>query len=146
MPGVLFPQLGFATAEGTILQWLCEVGGNVEAGVPLVEIASEKAVNVVVAPTGGQLLAVYAPPGAIVAEGETLGWIGQPGEQPPEVQCRWLGWEPDIADAPEDLLQRLGAKAAESDPGATTGWLGFIFEVLDGGEVTGIGAPILKSC
>ena len=116
VPGVLFPQLGFATAEGTILQWLCEVGGNVEAGVPLVEIASEKAVNVVVAPTSGQLLAVYAPPGAIVAEGETLGWIGQPGEQAPEVQCRWLGWEPDIAEAPEDLLQRLGAKVAESDP------------------------------
>ena len=122
MPGVLFPQLGFATAEGTILHWLCEVGEDVVAGAHLVEVASEKAVNVVVAPVGGTLLAIYAPPGAIVPEGETLGWIGQPGEQAPQVETRWLGWEGEIAEPPADLIQRMGEpksrKAATGAPPA----------------------------
>ena len=48
MPGVLFPHLGFATAEGTILQWMHGVDEDVRAGAPLLEIASEKAVHVVV--------------------------------------------------------------------------------------------------
>ena len=118
MPAVTFPQLGFATAEGTILHWLHEEGGRVEAGAPLVEIASEKAVNVVVAPANGVLLAIYAPPGAIVPEGETLGWIGEPGEHAPEVRCRWLGWEADISDAPADLEQKLAARQSDSTDAA----------------------------
>ncbi|MCZ6472781.1 MAG: 2-oxo acid dehydrogenase subunit E2 [SAR324 cluster bacterium] len=108
---MLFPQLGFATAEGTILNWLHEVGERVERGTPLVEVASEKAINVVVTPVDGVLLAVFAPAGAIVPEGETLGWIGQDGEQPPELTCRWLGWEADIAPPPEDLAVRLQGTA-----------------------------------
>ena len=116
MPGVLFPQLGFATAEGTILNWLQAVGERVEAGAPLVEIASEKAVNVVAAPGGGVLLAIFAPPGAVVPEGETLGWIGEDGERPPEVNCRWLGWEADIAPPPQDLAQHLALADAEPEP------------------------------
>ena len=110
---MLFPQLGFATAEGTVLNWLHAVGERVEAGAPLVEIASEKAVNVVAAPGGGVLLAIFAPPGAIVPEGETLGWIGEDGERPPEVNCRWLGWEADIAPPPENLAQRLASAPAQ---------------------------------
>lgn len=108
MPGILFPRLGFATAEGTILRWEKEVGQEVAAGEALVEIASEKAINVVAAPGDGRLLAVYAPPGAIVPEGETLGWIGEAGESPPALNCRLLGWEADIAPPPADLDEKLG--------------------------------------
>lgn len=116
MPGVLFPHLGFATAEGTILHWVHGVDEDVRAGEPLLEIASEKAVHVVVAPVDGKLLAIYAPAGAIVAEGETLAWIGAAGERPPETECRWLGWEEDIAQPPPDLEQRLSKV-----PGAARG-------------------------
>jgi pyruvate dehydrogenase E2 component (dihydrolipoamide acetyltransferase) len=103
----LFPHLGFAVAEGTILHWLRQVGEPVKGGEALVELASEKAINVVVAPESGTLLAIYAPPGAVVPEGETLGWIGQADETPPEVKTRWLGWEEEIAPAPPDLASRL---------------------------------------
>lgn len=119
MPAVLFPQLGFATAEGTILHWLCEVGGEVAAGAPLVELASEKAVSVVVAPSSGTLLAIYAPPGAIIAEGETLGWIGTAGQQAPQVETLWLGWEQEIAEPPADLGERMGqSQQAKAGAGA----------------------------
>lgn len=118
MPGVLFPQVGFAVAEGTVLHWLHAVGDAVQGGAPLVEVASEKAINVVVAPEDGTLLAIYAPPGAIVPEGETLGWIGKAGEQPPPVRSRWLGWEEEIAPPPPELAERLAppGDAASKQP------------------------------
>jgi pyruvate dehydrogenase E2 component (dihydrolipoamide acetyltransferase) len=110
--------LGFATAEGTILQWMHEVDEDVRAGAPLLEIASEKAVHVVVAPADGKLLAIYAPAGAIVGEGETLAWIGAAGERPPEIECRWLGWEEDIAQPPPDLQQHLAQAPLAVEGGA----------------------------
>ena len=92
MPAIVFPHIGFAVAEGTILKWEKEVGAAVAEGEPLVEIASEKAISVVGAPAAGALLAIYAPPGAIVPEGETLGWESEIGPPPP-------GWEAP-AEAP----------------------------------------------
>ena len=112
MPAIVFPHIGFAVAEGTILKWEKEVGAAVAEGEPLVEIASEKAISVVGAPAAGALLAIYAPPGAIVPEGETLGWVGPPGERPPEVKCRVLGWESEIGPPPPGWEAPAEASAA----------------------------------
>ena len=99
MPAVVFPHLGFATSEGTILKWLVNVGDSVRKGDDLLEIVAEKAVAVVVAEEEGILQAIYAEPGAIVPEGETVGWIGTGGERAPAHSCRILGWEEEIAPA-----------------------------------------------
>ena len=107
MPAIIFPHLGFATAEGTILRWEKTTGESVQKGEALVEMASEKAIHVVASPASGVLSAVYAPPGAIVPEGEPLGWVGQAGEQAPEMDRNWLGWEAEIAPAPDNLADFL---------------------------------------
>ncbi len=107
MPAVRFPPLGYATQEGTILNWLKAVGDPVGTGEELVEILSEKAIGVVVAEREGVLAAIYAPPGAIVPEEEPIGWIGQPGESAPELEPRLAGWNDAVAPPPPDLAERL---------------------------------------
>ncbi|MBI4081358.1 MAG: 2-oxo acid dehydrogenase subunit E2 [Candidatus Lambdaproteobacteria bacterium] len=118
MSAIAFPHIGYATDEGTILRWLKAVGERVSAGEPLLEIASEKAIGIVPAESAGVLLAVYAEAGAIVAMGEPIGWLGQPGEQPPALACRLRGWAEEIAPAPPDLAARLVSPApAPASPG-----------------------------
>lgn len=116
MPAILLPNLGYATSEGTVLNWLQATGDTIEQGQPLVEIASEKTVNVVASPQSGVLLAVYAQPGAIIAEGEPLGWVGKADESPPRLEPKLLGWEEEVAPAPGDLVQRLKASATPDAP------------------------------
>ncbi|MDH4120865.1 MAG: 2-oxo acid dehydrogenase subunit E2 [Deltaproteobacteria bacterium] len=101
MSAVLFPHLGLAVDQGTILAWIKQPGQPVKPGEELVELALEKAVNVITAEEEGVLLAVYAPPGAVVAQGETLGWIGQAHETPPHHRPVLLGWAEDVAPPPE---------------------------------------------
>jgi pyruvate dehydrogenase E2 component (dihydrolipoamide acetyltransferase) len=103
VPGILLPNLGYGTREGTVLQWLKAVGEPLQAGDAVVEVSMEKTVHVLTAGAAGVLLAVWAPAGAIVPEGETLGWIGRAGEQPPGRVCRIVGWEAEVAPPPPNL-------------------------------------------
>jgi pyruvate dehydrogenase E2 component (dihydrolipoamide acetyltransferase) len=101
------PRLGYATSEATVLRWLKAVGDSVTEREALVELASEKAIQVLGSPQAGTLLAIYAPPGAVIETGEPLAWIGAPGERAPQLTPRLVGWEPGIAPGP-----------AESEPAA----------------------------
>ena len=105
--GIYLPRLGYATGEGTILEWLVTEGGAVKAGEALAEVAMEKTVHLVTATGDGMLLKVLAPAGAIVPEGEPIGWIGKQGETVPPLRCRIVGWEADIAPPPGDLEAML---------------------------------------
>lgn len=119
MPEIILPHLGYATREGAILVWLKALNDPVAAGEAVVEVALEKTVHLVTAPCAGVLLAHDAPPGAIVPEGERIGWVGAAGETPPPYTCRLLGWEEEIAPAPphlEQLLATAGAGQANEQP------------------------------
>ncbi len=100
MAEIILPHLGFATAEATVLRWLKAVGDAVHSGDDVAELASEKTIHVLAAAESGTLLAVYAPPGAIVEQGQPLAWIGQAGEAAPTRTPRIVGWEPEIAPPP----------------------------------------------
>ncbi|HKI98491.1 MAG TPA: 2-oxo acid dehydrogenase subunit E2 [bacterium] len=107
MPAILLPNLGYGTREGTVLQWLKPLGQPVTAGEALVEVSMEKTVHVLEAGADGVLLAVWAPEGAIVPEGERLGWIGRKGETAPAGGCRIVGWESEVAPPPPNLSALL---------------------------------------
>jgi pyruvate/2-oxoglutarate dehydrogenase complex dihydrolipoamide acyltransferase (E2) component len=63
---VHLPQWGMGMQEGTILQWLKDVGDSVEADEDLVEIETAKATEVMPAPVGGVLSEIRANPGDVV--------------------------------------------------------------------------------
>lgn len=112
MAEIVLPQLGYASREATVLRWLKAVGETARAGEDLVELASEKTIHVLPAPTEGVLLAVYAPPGAIVEQGQPLGWLGRAGEAAPPRSPRIVGWEPEVAPPPPGFQPANPAPAA----------------------------------
>jgi len=114
VPRIDLPRLGYATTEATVLRWLKAIGESVTAREALVELASEKAIQVLGAPHGGTLLAIYAPPGAVIETGEPLAWIGASGEHAPHLTPRLVGWEPSIAPLPRG--SELALRAAEDSP------------------------------
>ena len=76
------PSFGMFTAEGRLASWLVPPGAHVEAGQPVLEIETDKAVQEVIAPASGILHAV-AMAGASVKEEELLGYVLADGEPPP---------------------------------------------------------------
>jgi pyruvate dehydrogenase E2 component (dihydrolipoamide acetyltransferase) len=87
---IVMPSLGMYTAEGKLIRWLRPTGARVEAGEPIVEIETEKAVHEIEAPVAGILhavaqlednLLVEALIGYVLAEGESAPKTD--GEAPP---------------------------------------------------------------
>lgn len=75
---VRLPQWGMGITEGTVLQWLKEVGDEVVVDEPLVELETAKAVDFVNAPASGVLSEILAAAGAIVPVGDLVAIIEQP--------------------------------------------------------------------
>ena len=80
---VPMPQLGESVHEATLTRWLKAPGDPVSENEPLLELNTDKVDTEIAAPASGVLLAALAEEGATVKVGETLAWIGQPGEAYP---------------------------------------------------------------
>lgn len=77
---VEMPALGESVTEGTISQWLVEVGDEVEADQPIVEVATDKVDSEVPAPQAGVILELLAEEDDTVDVGEPICVIGDPSE------------------------------------------------------------------
>ncbi len=66
------PKMGESITEGTILNWLVEVGEAFDEGDILVEVATDKVDNEVPAPVAGVLKKYLFEKGAVVAVGEPI--------------------------------------------------------------------------
>ncbi|PZN34038.1 MAG: biotin attachment protein [Proteobacteria bacterium] len=66
MTEVILPKSGMGIEEGTLQRWLKAVGDRVEAGEPLAEVETAKAIQEVEAPVSGTLREI------LCAEGETV--------------------------------------------------------------------------
>ncbi len=79
---VTMPQLGESVTEGTVTRWLKQVGEEVRADEPLVEVSTDKVDTEIPAPSSGILLSIAAGEDETVAVGAPLGVIGAAGEAP----------------------------------------------------------------
>jgi multifunctional 2-oxoglutarate metabolism enzyme len=95
---ITMPQMGESVTEGTILEWLKQVGDRVEADEPLVEVSTDKVDAEVPAPAAGTLTKILAEPDSTVQVGAPLGEIEVDGDgaAPPTGEPR----EPAAAAAP----------------------------------------------
>src|SRR5262249_229887 len=100
MNEVKLPRLGQGMESGTIVQWLKSEGEQVAKGEPLYEVDTETGTQEVGGEGAGVLRRSGVPEGG-VAVGQTIGFIGEEGEQPPEV-----------AAEPEPKAQEPVAEAA----------------------------------
>ncbi len=75
MAAVKFPQLGESVVEGTVFQWLVNIGDEVEEDQLLTEIETEKVVAEIPSPFKGVVKEFAVEVGQTVPVGTTLLWI-----------------------------------------------------------------------
>src|SRR3712207_83098 len=83
---ITLPQMGESVTEGTILEWLKQVGDTVEVDEGVVEVSTDKVDTEVPAPAAGVITAIYVQPDETVPTGTVLGEIdvsGNGGGSPP---------------------------------------------------------------
>ena len=83
---VILPRLGQGMESGTIVRWLKSEGEAVEKGEPLFELDTDKVTQDVEAETSGVLLKIAVAEGEVPV-GETVAFIGEQGEDVPDVSA-----------------------------------------------------------
>lgn len=72
---VIMPKIGLDMEEGTIVEWLKEVGDEVKEGDELVNIETDKAVTTVESALNGTLVEIVAEEGEEVEITKTIAWV-----------------------------------------------------------------------
>src|SRR5437867_3032160 len=80
---IRMPEMGESVTEGTILEWLKQVGDPVEADEGIVEVSTDKVDAEVPAPASGTLTKILVQPDETVPTGAVLGEIEVNGAAPP---------------------------------------------------------------
>lgn len=84
---VIMPALGMAQETGELLRWFVEEGATVKAGEPLMEVATDKVDETIVATASGVLAGVLAKAGEDVPVGQVIAYILAPGESVPAAKA-----------------------------------------------------------
>ena len=79
---ITMPAMGESVTEGTVLEWLKQVGDTVSADEPIVEVSTDKVDAEVPAPASGTLVRILVEPDQTVQVGAPLGEI-EVGAAPP---------------------------------------------------------------
>src|ERR687891_557537 len=77
---VTLPALGESVTEGTVTRWLKQVGEEVRADEPLLEISTDKVDTEIPSPVAGTLLEIKVAEDETVEVGTELAVIGEPSE------------------------------------------------------------------
>ena len=114
---IKMPTLGFDMEEGTMGNWLKEVGDTVNKGDVLAEIESDKVTQELQARAEGVLLAMFVKPGDNIPVGANLGVIGEEGEDissmTPDGEEEKEEGKGKKEEAPEDEVEEKPAKKEE---------------------------------
>jgi len=99
---VKMPALGESVTEGTVTRWLKQVGDQVDADEPLLEVSTDKVDTEIPAPAAGTLLEIKVSEDETVAVGADLAVIGAAGSQakPAEAKPAEAAPAPAPAEAP----------------------------------------------
>ena len=107
------PAVGDTMVEAEIVEWLVDVGDEVDLDQAICSIETDKSVVEMTTPYRGTVLALGGEPGDVVAVGEALFVVGEPGEEPPAMES-----QPSPAQAEAPTL--LGPAPAVAGAGAAS--------------------------
>ncbi len=79
------PRMGEGVEELTLVKWLKKAGDPVEELEAVLEVETDKVVTELPSPANGVILKTMVDEGNIVKVGEVLAWIGETGEEIPEI-------------------------------------------------------------
>ena len=114
---VPMPQMGESIAEGTVSQWLKQVGDAVERDEPILEISTDKVDAEIPAPSSGTLVEIAVEEGETVEVGTIVAYIDTEGGAAvtgaPEEEEEEATAEGDSGEAEETAEQAAGAEESE---------------------------------
>ncbi|MGY5136147.1 biotin/lipoyl-containing protein, partial [Streptomyces nigrescens] len=108
---VTLPALGESVTEGTVTRWLKEVGEEVQADEPLLEVSTDKVDTEIPAPASGTLLEIVVGEDETAEVGAKLAVIGAAGAAPAAAPAP-AAPAPAAAPAPEPSPAQAPAAAA----------------------------------
>ncbi|WP_082166620.1 2-oxoglutarate dehydrogenase, E2 component, dihydrolipoamide succinyltransferase [Nocardiopsis sp. RV163] len=115
---VSMPALGESVTEGTVTQWLKNVGDTVEVDEPLLEVSTDKVDTEIPSPVAGVLTKILVDEDETVEIGAEIAVIGGEGESPDDES----GAEPapeESAREPEETGKPEAEAAEEPEPEPT---------------------------
>jgi pyruvate dehydrogenase E2 component (dihydrolipoamide acetyltransferase) len=113
---VVMPQMGVSVSEGTITKWLKQVGEEVTADEPLLEISTDKVDTEVPSPGSGVVQQILVQEGETVDVGTKLALIGPAGADGAPSAPAEPPSEPATAQAAEEAAAPSSAEAAPPTP------------------------------
>ncbi|MDR7087217.1 2-oxoglutarate dehydrogenase E2 component (dihydrolipoamide succinyltransferase) [Aeromicrobium panaciterrae] len=118
---VTLPALGESVTEGTVTQWLKQVGDTVDVDEPLLEISTDKVDTEIPSPVAGVLLEIKAAEDETVEVGAVLAIIGEAGESTggdaaPAAEAPAAEVAPEPTPEPAPVAEPEPAPVAEAEP------------------------------
>ncbi len=114
---VIMPALGMAQETGELLRWFVEEGATVKAGEPLMEVATDKVDETIVATASGVLAGVLAKAGDDVPVGQVIAYILAEGESVPAAK---VSKKAPVESAPPPQEKAAPSPQPPSGSGAVT--------------------------
>ncbi|MDU1430683.1 MAG: 2-oxoglutarate dehydrogenase, E2 component, dihydrolipoamide succinyltransferase [Actinomyces sp.] len=131
------PALGESVTEGTVTTWLKQVGDEVEADEPLLEVSTDKVDSEVPSPAAGVLLQILVAEDETVEVGTQLAVIGDPSEAPQDGPAPAQESAPEpTSSAPIEAPVSAPAPAASSPVAGTEVLMPALGESVTEGTVT----------
>src|SRR3954452_16876879 len=110
---IRMPEMGESVTEGTILEWLKQVGDEVEADEGIVEVSTDKVDTEVPSPASGVLTRILVEPDETVPVGTVLAELSPSGTSVPEASGN--GGAPEIGGPEEETPYGRGADWASDE-------------------------------
>ena len=114
---ITMPAMGESVTEGTVLDWLKQVGDRVTADEPLVEVSTDKVDAEVPSPAAGTLARILVEPDETVQVGAPLGEIEVGGAPPRDPRAARAAGNGPAADEPSETVDvafpEMGDSVAE---------------------------------
>ncbi|WP_405410275.1 2-oxoglutarate dehydrogenase, E2 component, dihydrolipoamide succinyltransferase [Streptomyces decoyicus] len=115
---VVLPALGESVTEGTVTRWLKEVGEEVQADEPLLEVSTDKVDTEIPAPASGTLLEIVVGEDETAEVGAKLAVIGAAGAAPAAAPAPAPAAAPEPAPAPAPAPAAAAPAPAAPAPAA----------------------------
>src|SRR5690625_5105779 len=124
---VVMPALGESVTEGTVTQWLKQVGDTVEVDEPLLEVSTDKVDTEIPSPVAGTVQEIRVQEDETVEVGTVLAVVGSGDaapaaqEEPAQEEAPAQAEPAQAAPASEEPAQQEQAPAEESPAAAPSG-------------------------
>lgn len=120
---IKMPALGESVTEGTVTEWLKQVGDTVEVDEPIVEVSTDKVDSEVPSPYAGKIIKILVEEDETVEVGSVIALIGDEGEAEAPAQEPAPAEEAPTEEAPVAEPAPAAPAAEESNAAAQDGEL-----------------------